>query len=417
MLKKVAKRAGQGLFAVLALVAGLALYVQIDGIPRYSHVAPERHAAVTPEHAARGKKLVGLLCAGCHLDPSTKELSGKVMAESPKEFGVVVSRNITKSKTHGIGAWSDGDIAYLLRTGVRKNGEYAPPYMVKLPHLSDDDVDSIIAFLRSDDPLVAAADIDPPGVPQPSFLVKALTHAVFKPLPYPSAPIVAPNKSDRVAYGRYLVQGLDCYSCHSADFKTVNVLEPEKTPGYLGGGNGLLDADGAVIRSANLTADDETGIGRWSEADFVRALKMGFRPDGSVVHYPMTPMPELDDDEAGSIYAYLRTVPKLHNAVQRASKPAAPVEADEGKRAYYKYGCPSCHGQTGQGSVGDLRRANEDFPTDEQLVAWIKNAPSIRPGTKMPAWNGIIAEEDYAPLVAHVRKLSEGNVGKKTASN
>ena len=61
MWKRVAKRMGAGLAVVLTLVAGFALYVQIDGIPRYAHVAPERHAAVTPEHVARGKKLVGLL--------------------------------------------------------------------------------------------------------------------------------------------------------------------------------------------------------------------------------------------------------------------------------------------------------------------------------------------------------------------
>src|SRR6478672_9085483 len=139
--------------------------------------------------------------------------------------------------------------------------------MVKLPNLSDEDLFSIIAFLRSDDPLVYAADVDPPGTTTPSFLTKFLSHVAFKPLPYPSQPIQAPAATDKIARGRYLVAGLDCFPCHSADFKTMNVLAPEKSPGYMGGGNLVNDLRGKPIYSANLTSDVETGIGKWSEAD------------------------------------------------------------------------------------------------------------------------------------------------------
>ena len=66
-----------------------------------------------------------------------------------------------------------------------------------------------------------------------------------------------PNPSDEMAWGRYLVVALDCYGCHSADFKTVNILQPEKTPGYLGGGNQLVDLRGKPIWSANITFDEE----------------------------------------------------------------------------------------------------------------------------------------------------------------
>jgi hypothetical protein len=117
----------------------------------------------------------------------------------------------------------------------------------------------LIAFLRSDDPRVAAADIAPPDS-QPSFLLKLLCHSSLEKLPYPKQRIEAPPLEDKRAYGRYLVAVLDCYSCHSSSFTTINILEPEKTPGYRAGGNRLLDPTGRPICSANITFDEDTGI-------------------------------------------------------------------------------------------------------------------------------------------------------------
>ena len=395
-MKKWLKRFG-ALVGVLVLAAGAyALYVQITGIPKYPPGKIELKVEVTPERVARGKKFATLLCATCHMNPTTRQLTGKQMIDAPAEFGTIFSKNITRHPQKGIGAWTAGELAYLLRTGVRRDGQYLPPYMVKLPHLSDEDLFSIIAFLRSDDPLVQAADVDPPGVTKATFLT------VFRALPYPPEKIVAPAITDQAAFGRYLVAGLDCFACHSADFKTMNVFEPEKSQGYLGGGNLLNDLHGGQLRSANLTADEETGIGKWSEGDFRRALKAGFRPDNKVVRYPMVPMPELTDEEVNAIYAYLRTVPKIHNAVQRIDDAIA--DGDDGKKVYYKYGCVSCHGSTGVG-LADLRQAVLHYPSEDQLKAWIRNAPSLKPGTKMPAWEGIIAENEYGPLMTYVRQL------------
>jgi len=351
----------------------------------------------------RGRKFASMLCVGCHLDPSTGKLTGKRLADLPAVFGVAFSKNITRDPVYGIGSWSDGELAYLLRTGITRTGQYAPPWMPKYPHMSDDDLESVIAFLRSDDPVTAPAAVNPPGISKPSFLAKLLTHVTFKPLPYPRAPIQTPSASDPVAYGRYLSVNLGCYACHSANFRTNNELEPEKSAGYMGGGNGLQDQSGQAVLSANLTPD-ETGLASWSEADFTRAIRTGIRPDNTVLTYPMSPMPELTDGEAGAIYAYLRTVPKIHNPVSRPSRQSAGAGASQGKQLYYHYGCNSCHSDNGTG-LGDLRRAAQDYPTDAQLEAFIRHAPQFKPGTKMPAWNGIIAESDYAPLISYVREL------------
>jgi mono/diheme cytochrome c family protein len=405
MTKTILKRAAQGAAILAAAVAAFAVYVQIDGIPRYAPPPVDtRVAVVTPEQVAHGKKLVNLLCVGCHENAETHRLTGKRITDLPPQFGIVYSKNITRHPTKGIGGLTDGQLRTILRTGLRPDGEYVPPFMIKMPHTSDQELDAIIAFLRSDDPLVAASDVDPPGVTQPSFLAKALAHVAFGPLPAPKGPVVAPPKSDAVAYGRYLVASLDCFGCHSADFTKNNALEPEKSAGFMGGGNALTTEGGKPIFSANLTSDPETGIGNWTEAEFVRAVKKGFRPDGRVLSYPMEPRPELDDDEAAAIYAYLRTVPKIRNAVRR---PAAPVaDANPGKAVYERYGCNTCHGDTGIGAVADLRHANQDYPTDADLRRWIDDAPSVKPNTRMPGWKGVIKEDDYGPLLAYVRVLS-----------
>jgi cytochrome c553 len=185
----------------------------------------------------------------------------------------------------------------------------------------------------------------------------------------------------------------------------MNIAEPEKSEGYFGGGNVLLDLRGRPIRSANLTFDEETGIGKWSEEDFVRTLATGFRPDGTPLRFPMGPIPELDEEELRAVYAYLRSLPKIANRVPRQAEPEEPaVAASEGQKLYTKYACSSCHGDDGMGQA-DLRQAAQHFQTREALEDWIRHAPSIKPGTRMPAWDGIIAEPEYAPLIDHVLAL------------
>lgn len=395
-----------GYTVVVALVAAGAFvaYVAISGIPNYSPGHVVLKVEVTPARVQQGRKYASLLCISCHLDPATGKLTGKRLADTPASFGEAYSKNITRDPVYGIGAWSDGELVYLLRTGITRTGRYTPPWMPKYPHMSDEDIDSIIAFLRSDDPVTAPAAINPPGVSKPSLLAKLLSHLVFKPLPYPNGPIATPAVTDQIAYGRYLAVNLGCFECHSASFSKINELEPEKSAGYMGGGNPLQDESGQVVRSANLTSD-ATGIANWSASDFTRGLLTGIRPDNTVLRYPMSPMPELTEADALAIYAYLRTVPMIHNAVARADSMPVAAGKDEGRTLYYHYGCNSCHGENGLG-VGDLRRATQDYPTDVQLEAFIRHAPSFRPGTKMPAWDGIIGEKEYPPLIAYVRQLA-----------
>src|SRR6185295_10229823 len=163
-----------------------------------------------------------MLCIACHMDADTGKLSGHRMPDLPPQFGVAYSANITQDRETGIGTWTDGEIAYLLRTGIKRDGSYAPPWMVKLPNLADEDLKDVIAFLRSDDPLVRPVKAKRP-LSRPSLLTKVLSRFAFVPLPYPAAPIPVPEPADKVAQGRYLVQARAlCFSCHSADFAKNN---------------------------------------------------------------------------------------------------------------------------------------------------------------------------------------------------
>ena len=403
-MKKTLKVLGLILVALLLVAAGAASYVNVKGLPYYPKPTLVLEVKATPDRLARGARLAKMLCVTCHFDPATRVLSGKRMAEAPAVFGVIYSANITRHPERGIASWTDGELAYLLRTGVRRDGRYTPPYMVKLPHASDEDLASIIAFLRSDDPLVAPSDV-PTRVPEITFLTKLLSYVAFKPFPYPTKAIEAPDPGDTVAYGRYLADGLlDCYSCHSADFKTNDYFDPPQSPGFYGGGNALLDANGRAIYSANITPDRETGIGAWTEAQFVHALRGGFRPNGTPILYPMQIAVEMTEPEARAIFAYLRTVPPIKKATQVAARFVVAADADQGKQIYYKYSCNSCHGDTGIG-LYDLRKATLKYPTDADLVDYIKNPSAKMPGIKMPTWEGVIQEDEYAPLVRYVKTL------------
>jgi hypothetical protein len=120
-----------------------------------------------------------------------------------------------------------------------------------------------------------------------------------------------------VELGRYLAHNLDCFSCHSADFTTNDFLEPQNSTGYFGGGNKPLNTEGVVMVTSNLTPDPETGIGNWSKADFIKALKYGIKEGEPALQYPMMPYVQLSDYEAGAIYDYLQTIPPIRNKVVR----------------------------------------------------------------------------------------------------
>lgn len=313
-MKKILKILGIliGLIALI-IIAG-ASYVSIKGIPTYEAKSPEIKIEADSTMIAEGKRLASLVCHNCHMNQSGL-LEGKLMEDLPPEFGKAWAPNITQHEKYGAGRYTDGELAYLLRTGIKRDGSYAPPWMVKFPHLSDYDLHSVIAYLRSEQPELKPSNKQQPAC-EPSFLAKFLCYVAFKPLPYPEAPIMAPDPADKVAYGKYLATAkLDCYGCHSPSFETQNIMEPEKTPGYFSGGNAMPNLSGEIIYTRNLTMDKATGLGNWTEEQFIKAMKYGQRDNAPSLRYPMPPYAVVTDEEASSIWAYLQTVPVIEHDV------------------------------------------------------------------------------------------------------
>lgn len=315
-MRKVLKVIAYVLGFLILIVAGFLAYVNFAPAPSYSPpAAPDLKVEATPERVAQGLKIASMQCIVCHTGEDGK-LSGQQLRDAPAIFGKLYSANITQHPTKGIGNRTDGEIYALLRTGLRKDGSYVP-VMPKFPLMADEDIYSVIAWLRSDDPRVQPSERIPPKS-QFTLFTKGLLKFVFKPFDLPAQPIPLPDTTNQVAWGQYLANGaFTCFPCHSADFAKVNDIEPEKSLGFYGGGNPMLDLDGNLRPSANISPDPETGIGKWTEEQFVETVKYGRRPNGQMVRYPMLPHSGLTDNEVKAIYAYLRTVPPIHNEVKR----------------------------------------------------------------------------------------------------
>src|SRR5438270_5738181 len=80
-----------------------------------------------------------------------------------------------------------------------------------------------------------------------------------------------------VARGKYLVTIASCHDCHTPGY----FLGKPDMARYLGGSNVGFEMPGlGVFVAPNLTPDPETGLGKWTEAQIVTALRTGKRPDG-----------------------------------------------------------------------------------------------------------------------------------------
>jgi mono/diheme cytochrome c family protein len=116
-----------------------------------------------------------------------------------------------------------------------------------------------------------------------------------------AAPVVKPDKltnADLVKRGEYLTRAGDCAACHTAD----------KSRPFAGGLP--ITTPFGTIYTPNITSDPDTGIGRWTDANFLRAMHEGIGKDGERL-YPAFPYPEftkVTNDDVLAIRAYLNTL-------------------------------------------------------------------------------------------------------------
>jgi mono/diheme cytochrome c family protein len=117
------------------------------------------------------------------------------------------------------------------------------------------------------------------------------------------AELPAAPSPEVIAKGKALTEAGDCGSCHTAD--------PAKP---FAGGKRIATPFGGIY-SANLTPDLNTGIGRWTDEDFRRSMRLGVRPNGAN-YYPAFPYPhftKLVRDDVFAIHAYLGTLAPVDN--------------------------------------------------------------------------------------------------------
>ncbi|MGH8660770.1 MAG: c-type cytochrome, partial [Burkholderiales bacterium] len=118
----------------------------------------------------------------------------------------------------------------------------------------------------------------------------------------PIAPALAQGNAKR---GEYLAQAGGCLGCHT---------EKEGATPYAGGR--ALKTPFGTFYGPNITPHPQAGIGRWSEADFTRAMRHGRRPDGAN-YFPAFPYPSftgITDGDLRDLWAYLRSLPASSQA-------------------------------------------------------------------------------------------------------
>lgn len=299
-----------GLFVIILLGAA---YINFSSLPKHKAEVPEITIKADSAQLARGEHLVNVSCALCHKGKNTNQLEGGPWRE--KDFGEVYASNLTLHPDSKLSAYTDGELALMLRTGLKKNGEIAF-FMPRYMHLSDEDLEAVIAYLRSENAMTRPSDKQWPER-EPNMLAKVLSRVAIKPLPYPSSTVAVPDFDDPVAHGRYLAHNLACYHCHSASFDGLNEMEPETSMGYFGGGNAILKKDkSAKIISSNLTPHPDHGLGKYSPKQFAKAVRTGKRHDGSNLDHAMPLFTNLSDQEVNALYAYLQTVPVIDNPIE-----------------------------------------------------------------------------------------------------
>jgi cytochrome c5 len=109
-----------------------------------------------------------------------------------------------------------------------------------------------------------------------------------------------------IARGEYLVKAGDCIACHTNS--------PEKGIPFAGGLP--MQTPFGTIYSPNLTPDKETGIGKWTQAEFDKAMRYGISPEGHY-YYPAFPyyyFNHITDQDLQAIKAYLESIPAIHQA-------------------------------------------------------------------------------------------------------
>ncbi|MEW6509901.1 MAG: c-type cytochrome [Bacteroidota bacterium] len=401
-----------GILAGVVIV--IALYVLIRWDAKVDRRAPDLAAPRDSASVARGEYIFKYQaqCWTCHAagpaDATSAPSGGRQfdLTETGPGFGFWYSRNITPDVETGIGAWTDGEIIQGIREGVRKDRTAMFPLMpVDWYHgISDRDILALVAYLRSIPPVKNTVPAH-----KPSFFAKALfAFGVLKPKEELKALVAFPEPGETVEYGRYVASNLaGCMECHTPR----NVQDGKFYLDSLGAGSSFAFGGepgtmaGAFAR--NITPDRETGIGSWTEEQFITAVTTGVRPDGTVLipaEMPYASYKFMTGEDLKAIYQFLTGLPS-----HRRTTP--PPDFTDGYRSasgtergklIFQGRCQACHGQEGRGAPSTNVKLAEVAPSldDADLKEFIMTG---KIDLKMPGFGKTLSEEELGDLVAYIR--------------
>jgi len=138
-------------------------------------------------------------------------------------------------------------------------------------------------------------------------------------------PAPAQTQEDLISRGRYIVTSIQGCVCHTprnpdGSYNTnLHLAGAPSNPPSLGhpANAGWTTRRWKKVYARNITPDPETGIGRWTESDFIATMKTGRTPDGRILD-PFMPWPRFQavtDTDLRAIWAYLRTLKPVKNKV------------------------------------------------------------------------------------------------------
>jgi cytochrome c553 len=252
--------------------------------------APELKVEGTPEQIARGDYLVNLTCIGCHSAvgadgmPTVKHpLNGGWNIAASEGFGFagdMIAENLTPGGK--LANYSDGELFRVLRHRVNKEGRLLTfMSLLAVGQLSDDDVESIIAYLRTLPPVEQTSVTGD----KLSFVGAIFFGAGLFGTPEKGAEtVVAPPQGVTAEYGKYIATFGDCRGCHGADMTGM--------PASLAGP--------AIPNPRPL-------VGALTQEQFIEMMRTGIRPGNRP--FPET-MPwqiaaKMTDDDLAALYLYL----------------------------------------------------------------------------------------------------------------
>lgn len=390
-MKRALKALGIGLVVLIAVVAGMVLYAQAAWDAVRVEDVRALVAPSDPATVARGQFIFrdALACWTCHSgdtetpNPGADVSGGREfdMRDVGPGFGMVWAPNITSDVETGIGAWSDGELARTLREGVGRDGRLLFPIMESETYqrLSDEDVLALIAYLRTLPPVKK-----PSKRFQPSWFAKVLMTWVMKPMQHTTEPVLAPTPGETPEYGQYLAWSLGgCGGCHTP--RSQNDGQWDMTRPF-GGGTFTIEEPTFGWSGSNLTPS-KSGLGSWSEAQFMTLMRTGARPDGRVVVPAIMPWPSTakwSDRDLKAVWTYLRTLKPVEHDVlpTRLARKAKDATGTERGKAIYATYCVTCHGREGAGTpyTTVVQRTVARKLDDATTTALLVNGLGVMPG-------------------------------------